>query len=67
MSAGPHNIGRQQVRPPINGVFPLDTKGKCRQFAQLYLECLKKNEFESSSCRELEKIYLECRKDNDLM
>ena len=35
--------------------------GECKQFMQVYLDCLRKNGSNSTPCRHLNKDYLECR------
>ncbi|EJT99209.1 hypothetical protein DACRYDRAFT_23819 [Dacryopinax primogenitus] len=55
------------VTPPERGSFPLDHDGECKQFMQVYLNCLKQNKSQSQECRPQSKAYLECRMTNGLM
>jgi cytochrome c oxidase assembly protein subunit 19 len=53
--------------PPDKGSFPIDHDGECRPQMILYLECLQKNDRDSSACRDLSQKYLKCRMDTELM
>ena len=53
--------------PPDKGSFPLDHDGECRLPMVEYLECLHKNDKNSSLCREFCQKYLKCRMDTQLM
>jgi len=53
--------------PPINGVFPLDREGECKNEVFSYLKCLKTHKNEMTPCRDLAKLYFECRLKNELL
>lgn len=53
--------------PPINGVFPLDREGECKDKVFSYLECLKIHKYEMTPCQDLAKVYFECRLKNELL
>ena len=53
--------------PPINGSFPLDRTGACKEFMKKYMSCLAENSVKSTICRESVKEYLNCRMDKNLM
>lgn len=53
--------------PPINGAFPLDHEGECKDIVKEYLACLKKNGSLLTPCRALAKRYFTCRMQNGLM
>uniref|UniRef100_A0A6U0LMW1 CHCH domain-containing protein n=1 Tax=Minutocellus polymorphus TaxID=265543 RepID=A0A6U0LMW1_9STRA len=59
--------GKQFVKPPQRGIFPLDHDAECKPKMQKYLECLKEEKQQHNKCRELSKDYLQCRMDNELM
>ncbi|KAF8071262.1 hypothetical protein HT031_001345 [Scenedesmus sp. PABB004] len=61
---GPRGAG---AKPPEKGIFPLDHFGECKQVADTYLACLKKQARNAAACQELAKAYLECRMQRDLM
>ncbi|KAG8557989.1 hypothetical protein GDO81_016805 [Engystomops pustulosus] len=48
-------------RPPEKGSFPLDHLGECKPFKEIFMKCLRENNFQSNLCREESKEYLECR------
>jgi cytochrome c oxidase assembly protein subunit 19 len=54
-------------KPPINGSFPLDHDGECRNIVKKYLECLKQSCSDQGACRELAKVYFSCRMASGLM
>lgn len=54
-------------RPPDKGSFPLDHDGECREAMVLFMDCMRRNEFDSHKCRSLSKAYLKCRMEKDLM
>ncbi|CAL1696217.1 unnamed protein product [Somion occarium] len=56
-----------QVNPPDRGSFPLDHYGECKDYMQVYLDCLRKNGSNSTPCRHLNRDYLDCRMKNGLM
>lgn len=35
--------------------------GECKDFMRVYLDCLRKNEHNSTPCRHLNRDYLDCR------
>ncbi|PCH33295.1 hypothetical protein WOLCODRAFT_86679 [Wolfiporia cocos MD-104 SS10] len=53
--------------PPDRGSFPLDHYGECKDYMQLYLDCLRKNASNSTPCRHLNRDYLDCRMNRGLM
>ncbi|KAH8086642.1 hypothetical protein BXZ70DRAFT_1002241 [Cristinia sonorae] len=55
------------VNPPDRGAFPLDHYGECKDYMQLYLDCLRKSGSESTACRHLNRDYLDCRMARGLM
>jgi cytochrome c oxidase assembly protein subunit 19 len=59
--------GRNNVKPPERGIFPLDHDGECKAPMKLFLDCLKKNKQDHFPCKEFSKAYLQCRMDHDLM
>mmetsp|Transcript_16166 Transcript_16166/g.23628 ORF Transcript_16166/g.23628 Transcript_16166/m.23628 type:complete len:115 (-) Transcript_16166:108-452(-) len=59
--------GRQFVKPPQRGIFPLDHDSECKPFMKTYLKCLKEENQHHNKCRELSKEYLQCRMDTELM
>ncbi|KAI0639035.1 hypothetical protein C8Q77DRAFT_1045001 [Trametes polyzona] len=63
----PSISGGFSVSPPDRGSFPLDHYGECKQYMQMYLDCLRKNTNNSTPCRHLNKEYLECRMSRGLM
>ncbi|GAB1608820.1 cytochrome c oxidase assembly protein COX19-like [Argonauta hians] len=67
MSTSMTFVGRQTVRPPEKGSFPLDHEGQCKMFMIRYMKCLNANRNENTKCREESKEYLECRMNNNLM
>eukprot|EP00698_Gefionella_okellyi_P017065 TRINITY_DN4947_c0_g1_i1.p2 TRINITY_DN4947_c0_g1~~TRINITY_DN4947_c0_g1_i1.p2 ORF type:complete len:116 (+),score=16.37 TRINITY_DN4947_c0_g1_i1:114-461(+) len=54
-------------KPPQKGSFPLDHFGDCKQYADEYLACLKRNGNESIACKEQSKAFLVCRTETGLM
>ncbi|KAI0374532.1 hypothetical protein BV20DRAFT_987897 [Pilatotrama ljubarskyi] len=63
----PSISGGFSVTSPDRGSFPLDHYGECKQYMQMYLDCLRKNGSNSTPCRHLNKDYLECRMSRGLM
>jgi cytochrome c oxidase assembly protein subunit 19 len=61
------SAGKQFVRPPQRGVFPLDHDSECKENMKLYISCLKESKDMHHKCRELSKDYLECRMSRELM
>mmetsp|Transcript_9567 Transcript_9567/g.14423 ORF Transcript_9567/g.14423 Transcript_9567/m.14423 type:complete len:120 (-) Transcript_9567:149-508(-) len=61
--------GKQYVRPPQRGIFPLDHFSECKPQKESYLTCLKSPTAKSqhNKCREFSKQYLECRMEKELM
>lgn len=59
--------GKQVVRPPQRGIFPLDHEASCRSYMEQYLECLKKEKDVHHKCRQFSRDYLQCRMDHQLM
>ena len=59
--------GKQVVRPPQRGIFPLDHGAECRDKMEIYLECLKGSKEVHHMCRDYSKDYLRCRMDKQLM
>ena len=57
--------GKQVVKPPQRGIFPLDHFRECS--SDDYVECLKENNDVHHKCRELSKAYLKCRMERQLM
>lgn len=53
--------------PPLNGSFPLDRLGECKELKEAFMKCMKDNKFDNGVCRNFSKAYLECRMDKDLM
>lgn len=56
-----------QRKPPLNGSFPLDHSGKCRDAVLQYLACLASNREEQTPCKQLLALYLQCRRDKHLL
>lgn len=54
-------------KPPDKGSFPLDHEGECRKFKEIFMECIRNNNYDSHKCRAESKQYLQCRMDRDLM
>lgn len=67
MSSISMGSGKQVVRPPQRGIFPLDHEASCRPRMEAYLECLQKEKDVHHKCRELSRDYLQCRMDHQLM
>jgi cytochrome c oxidase assembly protein subunit 19 len=67
MSSMSMGAGKQVVRPPQRGIFPLDHGAECRQPMEFYLACLKANKDMHHMCREHSRSYLQCRMDHQLM
>eukprot|EP00562_Extubocellulus_spinifer_P002054 CAMPEP_0178478972 /NCGR_PEP_ID=MMETSP0696-20121128/4939_1 /TAXON_ID=265572 /ORGANISM="Extubocellulus spinifer, Strain CCMP396" /LENGTH=110 /DNA_ID=CAMNT_0020106365 /DNA_START=209 /DNA_END=538 /DNA_ORIENTATION=- len=61
------SAGKQFVKPPQRGIFPLDHDAECKTKMKEYLECLKEEKNKHHKCRELSKDYLQCRMDHELM
>eukprot|EP01036_Dinobryon_divergens_P029421 gene29421-38515_t len=59
--------GRNNVKPPERGVFPLDHDQECKPMMKKVLSCLKENSNDHFKCRSMSKEYLECRMQHDLM
>lgn len=59
--------GKQFVKPPQRGVFPLDHDSECKQPMLLYISCLKESRDIHHKCRDFSKDYLECRMSRELM
>jgi cytochrome c oxidase assembly protein subunit 19 len=58
---------KQWVKPPQRGIFPLDHDKECKEYMEIYLSCLKREQQQHNKCRELSKDYLQCRMDRQLM
>ncbi|KAI3634231.1 hypothetical protein MIR68_007835 [Amoeboaphelidium protococcarum] len=58
---------RYTPKPPQRGSFPLDKNGLCKDLAQKYMKCIKKNKGSIEKCRDISKEYLQCRMDRKLM
>lgn len=56
-----------QPKPPIQGSFPLDHEGECKQQMLDYMLCIFKAKNETSKCKYLAKDYLHCRMEKNLM
>jgi cytochrome c oxidase assembly protein subunit 19 len=56
-----------QPKPPIQGSFPLDHEGECKEKMLEYVLCMSKSKNDSSKCRNQAKEYLECRMSRNLM
>jgi len=54
-------------KPPINGSFPLDHTGKCKEMMLDYIRCLQQNNEAQTPCEPMIKRYLECRKESGLL
>ena len=67
MSSTSMGVGRQVVRPPQRGIFPLDHGAECQEPMQAYLDCLKQAKDVHHKCQQLSKNYLQCRMDRQLM
>ena len=61
------SAGKQVVRPPQRGIFPLDHDAECRESMKTYLNCLSESNNDHYRCRDLSKAYLQCRMDHKLM
>ena len=59
----PTQPGKQQISPPMKGVFPLDHFQECKEHEMDYLRCLKKEIGQSVKCTNEIKMYLRCRMD----
>lgn len=59
--------GKQVVRPPQRGIFPLDHLAECSAPMQAYLDCLSANSDQHHRCRDYSRDYLQCRMDAGLM
>jgi cytochrome c oxidase assembly protein subunit 19 len=67
MSGMSFSSGKQHVKPPQRGIFPLDHDSECKPAMERYLECLKQERDLHYKCRDLSKEYLQCRMDRQLM
>jgi hypothetical protein len=67
MSSRSMGAGKQVVRPPQRGIFPLDHGAECRSTMESYLSCLHESKEVHHKCRDYSKQYLQCRMDNQLM
>lgn len=56
-----------QPKPPIQGSFPLDHEGECKQQMLDYILCMSQAKSDNSKCKHLAKEYLKCRMENNLM
>ena len=56
-----------KVLPPDKGSFPLDHKALCKNSMLEFMDCLNKNDYDSTKCRSLSLKYLECRMSKNLM
>lgn len=52
---------------PINGAFPLDHDGECKEIVGRYLACLKMHGQLLAPCRALARDYFACRMEHGLM
>jgi len=59
--------GKQVVKPPQRGIFPLDHFAECKKPMQTYLDCLQEHKDRHNECRDFSREYLQCRMDNGLM
>jgi len=59
--------GKQVVRPPQRGIFPLDHERSCSAPMQEYLDCLAQHDDRHYQCQDFSKLYLQCRMENGLM
>ena len=55
--------GKQQISPPMKGVFPLDHFQECHTAELNYLKCLKQSRGQSVKCTAEIRDYLRCRMD----
>lgn len=55
------------VKPPEKGIFPLDHFGECKEFADLYQQCVSDNRGDVKPCLHLTQSYLLCRQRKNLM
>ena len=67
MSGMSFSSGKQHVKPPQRGIFPLDHDSECKPAMEKYLECLKQERDLHYKCRDLSKEYLQCRMERQLM
>ncbi|CAB9523780.1 oxidase assembly protein COX19 [Seminavis robusta] len=67
MASMSFSSGKQVVRPPQRGIFPLDHYAECKPLVQKYLNCLKESQDVHHKCKEFSKDYLQCRMDKQLM
>ena len=67
MSSRSMGAGKQVVRPPQRGIFPLDHGAECRTTMERYLSCLQESNEVHHKCRDYSKEYLQCRMDHQLM
>lgn len=67
MSAISMGAGRQTIKPPQRGIFPLDHDRTCKEPMEAYLNCLKEQSEIHHKCRDYSRDYLQCRMDNELM
>ena len=67
MSARSMGAGKQVVRPPQRGIFPLDHGAECQEPMQHYLACLEEHKDLHHKCRDYSREYLQCRMDRQLM
>jgi cytochrome c oxidase assembly protein subunit 19 len=67
MSSQSMGSGRQVVRAPQRGIFPLDHGAECKEPMEVYLECLKESKDMHYKCKDLSREYLQCRMDRQLM
>ncbi|GAX22872.1 hypothetical protein FisN_24Lh159 [Fistulifera solaris] len=67
MSSISMGSGKQVVRPPQRGIFPLDHEASCKSKMEDYLICLKAEKDVHHKCRDLSRDYLQCRMDHQLM
>lgn len=56
-----------QPKPPIQGSFPLDHEGECKQQMLDYMLCMAKSNNDNTKCKQLAGEYLKCRMDRNLM
>ncbi len=54
-------------KPPLNGSFPLDHHGDCKEFVKEYLACLQRSSEDQEPCLDLISKYLACRKEKGLL
>ena len=54
-------------KPPIQGSFPLDHDGACKQEMLEYMLCINREKNDNSKCRVQARDFLDCRMKQNLM